>query len=148
MTLATTLLDADLYSVKNLADLYRLRWEIETNLGHLKTSMGLDVLKCKTVDGVLKEMIVFCLLYNLVRLVMLNASRLQNVDVRRISFIDALRWLASVHAGEKLSPLVVNPDRPDRCEPRVRKRRPKQFPVMKQPRRILQDALKNKGKKA
>lgn len=148
VTLATTLLDAEIYSVNDLADLYRQRWEIETNLAHLKTTMGLDVLKCKTVDGVLKELIVFCLLYNLVRLVMLNAARIQNVDVRRISFIDALRWLASANAGEKLPPLVVNPDRPDRCEPRVRKRRPKQFPVMRQPRRILQDALKNKGKNA
>ncbi|MFN9977592.1 MAG: transposase, partial [Phycisphaerae bacterium] len=126
--------------------LYRLRWDIETNLSHLKTSMGLDVLKCKTVDGVLKEMIVFCLLYNLISLVMLNAARTQNVDVRRISFIDALRWLASADAGETLVPLAVNPDRPNRCEPRVRKRRPKQFPVMKQPRKILQDALKNNGK--
>jgi uncharacterized membrane protein SirB2 len=59
-----------------------------------------DVLKCKTVDGVLKEMIAFCLLYNLVGLVMLNAARIQNVDVHRISFIDALRWLASARAGE------------------------------------------------
>jgi hypothetical protein len=148
VTLATTLLDADRYSASDLADLYRLRWDIETNLSHLKTSMGLDVLKCKTVDGVLKEMIVFCLLYNLISLVMLNAARTQNVDVRRISFIDALRWLASADAGETLVPLTVNPARPDRCEPRVRKRRPKQFPVMKQPRKVLQDALKNKGRNA
>ncbi|MFN8710746.1 MAG: IS4/IS5 family transposase, partial [Planctomyces sp.] len=98
--------------------------------------------------GVLKEMIVFCLLYNLISLVMLNAARTQNVDVRRISFIDALRWLASADAGETLVPLTVNPARPDRCEPRVRKRRPKQFPVMKQPRKVLQDALKNKGRNA
>jgi hypothetical protein len=146
VTLATTLLDAKIYSVADLAGLYRSRWEIETSLGHLKTSMGLDVLKCKTVDGVLKELIVFCLMYNLVRLVMLNAARLQQVDVRRISFLDALRWLASAQAGETLCSLVVNPHRPDRCEPRVRKRRPKNFPLMKQPRRILQQALKNTGK--
>jgi hypothetical protein len=46
------------------------RWGIETNFAHLKTTMGLDVLKCKTVDGVLKELIVFSLIYNLVRLAM------------------------------------------------------------------------------
>lgn len=84
--------------------------------------MGLDVLNCKTVDGALKELIVFCLLDNLIHLVMLNAARIQNVDVRQIRFIDAVRWLASSEAVEKLVPLVVNPNRPNRCEPRGRKR--------------------------
>jgi hypothetical protein len=55
--------------------------------------MGLDVLKCKTVDGVLKELIVFALIYNLVRLVMAQAARRQQVLIDRISFIDAVRWL-------------------------------------------------------
>ncbi|MFN8707649.1 MAG: hypothetical protein ACK50J_13280, partial [Planctomyces sp.] len=98
--------------------------------------------------GVLKEMIVFCLLYNLISLVMLNAARTQNVDVRRISFIDALRWLASAEAVEKLIPLVVNPDCPDRSEPRVRKRRPKQFPVMKQTRKNPAGCPEKNGKNA
>ena len=70
ITLVTTLLDAVLYPVEALAQLYWARWGIETNFAHLKTTMGLDVLKCKTVDGVLKELIVFALIYNLVRLVM------------------------------------------------------------------------------
>jgi len=76
-------------------ELFRQRWEIETNFGHLKTTMKMDVLKCKTVDGVLKELQVFALIYNLVRQVMLQAAGRQRVDVRRISFIDALRWLQS-----------------------------------------------------
>ena len=57
ITLVTTLLDAALYTVEALAQLYWARWGIETNFAHLKTTMGLDVLKCKTVDGVLKELI-------------------------------------------------------------------------------------------
>lgn len=61
VTLATTLLDAELYPPEALAELYRARWRIETNFGRLKTTMGLDVLKCKTVEGVLKELIVFAL---------------------------------------------------------------------------------------
>lgn len=52
--------------------------------------MGLNVLKCKTVDGVLKELIVFALIYNLVRVVMAQAARRQQVDIDRISFIDAV----------------------------------------------------------
>ena len=53
----------------------------QTNFAHLKTTMGLDVLKCKTVDGVLKELVVFALIYNLVRLVMSQAARRQRVVV-------------------------------------------------------------------
>ena len=107
--------------------------------------MGLDVLKCKTVDGVLKELIVFALIYNLVRLVMWEAATRQQVDIERISFIDALRWLASARVGEPLPPLVVNPHRPNRYEPRVRKRRPKPYPLMRKPRQQLRKELISKS---
>jgi len=144
VTLVTTLLDPAAYTTDALADLYFARWRIETNLAHLKTTMGMDVLKCKSVDGVLKEMIVFALMYNLVRLVMLEAAHRQSVDVERISFIDAARWLDSARDGEALRPLVVNPERPDRYEPRVRKRRPKQYPLMQKPRQELRKSLADK----
>lgn len=144
ITLVTTLVDAELYSRRALTDLFCRRWEIETNFAHLKTTMKMDVLKCKTVDGVLKELQVFALIYNLVRQVMLLAAARQNVDVRRISFIDALRWLQTAQPGDELSQLVVNPHRPNRLEPRVRKRRPKEYPLMKTPRRQLKEQLENK----
>ena len=79
--------------------------------------------------------------YNLVRLVMIEASRRQGVDVERISFIDAMRWLVEARPGDDLAELVVNPDRPGRCEPRVRKRRPKAYPLMTKPRSVLRKAL-------
>lgn len=145
VTLVTTLLDADTYPLTDLAQLYFKRWRIETNFGHLKTTMKMDVLKCKTVDGLLKELTVFALIYNLVRLVMLEASRRQHVNVERISFVDALRWLAAAHTDEPLTPLIVNPDRPFRYEPRVRKRRPKEYPLMKKPRHELRKALECNG---
>jgi hypothetical protein len=144
ITLVTTLVDAERYSVEDLADLFLARWGIETNFGHLKTTMGLDVLKCKTVNGVLKELIVFALIYNLVRLVMGQAARRQQVSIARISFIDALRWLASAQDDELLPALVVNPHRPYRYEPRVRKRRPKPYPLMTKPRQELRKSLANK----
>ncbi len=143
VTLVTTLLDADVYTIDELAKLYFARWRIEVNFAHLKTTMRLDVLKCKTVDGVLKELIVFALVYNLVRLVMWAAAVRQNVDVERISFIDAARWLAAAEPTEQLIRLVVNPHRPYRYEPRVRKRRPKQYPLMKAPRNELRKSLAN-----
>jgi hypothetical protein len=143
ITLVTTLLDAALYTVEALAQLYWARWGIETNFAHLKTTMGLDVLKCKTVDGVLKELIVFALIYNLVRLVRAQAARRQQVAIDRISFVDAARWLASARDEESLPWLVINPHRPYRYEPRVRKRRPKQYPLMQTPRKELRKLLAN-----
>jgi len=81
----------------------------------------------------------------LTRLVMLEASHRQGVPPERISFIDALRWLATAAVGDPLPSLVVNPHRPNRIEPRVRKRRPKQYPLMTRPRRELHQVIANKG---
>ena len=141
VTLVTTLLDADVYSFTDLAELYHRRWEIETNFGHVKTTMKMDVLKCKTVDGVLRELQVFALIYNLIREVMLQAAKQQGVPVNRISFIDAMRWLDAAQFGDELSRLVVLPDRPNRYEPRVKKRRPKQYKLMNKPRKQLKEEL-------
>ena len=82
-------------------------------------------------------MYVFALVYNMVRQVMLEAARCQHVDVRRISFIDALRWLQTASPSDTLPNLIVNPHRPNRLEPRVVKRRPKQYTLMNKPRRQL-----------
>jgi Transposase DDE domain len=144
ITLVTTLLDPVAYPKAALAELYLSRWQIEVNLDHMKTTMGMAVLHCKTVEGVLKELYMFALAYNLIRLVMLEASRLQKVPLDRISFIDALRWLRDAKAETKLTPLVVNPLRPNRLEPRVIKRRMKEYNLMKQPRNVLRKALPRK----
>lgn len=141
LTLVTTLLDPERYPAKALAELYRRRWGIETNLRHLKTTMNMEVLRCHTVDGVLKELAMFALVYNLVRLVMVEAARRQKVLVDQISFIDALRWLRTAQPGTPLPKLVVLPHRPNRHEPRVVKRRPKAYPRMTQPRAQLRKAL-------
>jgi IS4 transposase len=69
ITLVTTLLAPEVYHVADLAKLYRQRWQVETSLAHLKTTMQMDVLHGKTVPGVLKELTVFALVYNLVRMV-------------------------------------------------------------------------------
>jgi hypothetical protein len=145
VTLVTTLLDAELSPLEELAELYRRRWEAEGHLKALKTTMKMEVLRCETVAGVSKELFMFALVYNLVRVVMLEASRRQGVPVNRISFVDALRWLMEARPGAALPKLVVNPDRSDRVEPRVRKRRPKQYPLMTKPRSTLRKSLLAKG---
>jgi len=144
VTLATTLLDPIRYPADDLAELYGQRWQIETNFRHLKQTMKMDVLRCHTLAGVQKELTMYALVYNLVRLVMREAARRQAVEVTRISFVDALRWLATVGVGQTAMQLVVNPLRPNRIEPRVRKRRATRYPPMSRPRTEVRNALLRK----
>ncbi len=130
VTLVTTLLDGQTYTAEALAELYRGRWRVEGKLRALKQTMGMDELKCRSVAGVRKELMAYAIVYNLVRPVMVEAADRQGVDPDRVSFIDAMRWLIEARPGDGLPRLVVNPSRPDRLEPRVRKRRPKQYPLM------------------
>lgn len=141
VTLVTTLLDPVAYPADALAALYHSRWRVEVNLGHLKTTLGLDVLRCQTEAGVRREIVMFAVVYNLVRVVMGEAARHQEVHPDRISFADALRWLASSPPGTPLPNLVVNPSRPDRVEPRCQKRRAKKYPYMIHSRAILRQKL-------
>jgi hypothetical protein len=141
LTVVTTLLDPGEYPVEELAELYFARWRVECNLKHLKITLGMDVVKCRSVDGVVKELLMFGLVYNLVRAAMLQAAKAEGVEPDRISFIDALRWLRAALWADVPLRLKVNPLRPGRCQPRVRKRRPKNYPVMKKPRQELLQAL-------
>ena len=84
---------------------------------------------------------VFALVYNLTRPVMLAAARDQSVPHDRLSFVDALRWLASACEHKPKLELLINPPRPGRYEPRVRKRRPKAYPLMTRPRGQLRQQL-------
>jgi hypothetical protein len=141
VTLVTTLLDRRRYPKEALARLYEQRWQTEVNLRHLKQTLKMDVLRCGTWRGVWKEMLMFVLVYNLVRRVMLEAAQRQGVAPDRISFVDALRWLREARRGEELPPLKVNRQRRGRVEPRVRKRRPKQYDLMNKPRSELRAKL-------
>ena len=145
ITLVTTLTDRERYPAGELMKLLERRWDVETNLRHLKMTMGMDVLRFKTVEGVLKELMIYVLVYNLVRIVMLEAAKRQRVPVGRISFIDALTWTVHAQPGDPLPHLLVNPPRPKRLEPRAVKRRPKQYPLLNKPRDQLRKALFGKG---
>jgi hypothetical protein len=141
ITLVTTLLDGDIYRVADLAELYHQRWRVETSLAQLKTSMQMDVLHGQTVPGVLKELTVLASVYNLVRMVMCQSATRQQIGVERISFVEALRWLSAPSTGRPLAALIVNPIRPQRVEPRVKKRRPKSFPFRIKPRQERRQQL-------
>ena len=144
VTLVTTLLDAELYPAPEIAKLYESRWQIEVDLRDLKETLGLDELKGTKVATVEKELLVYVLVYNLIRLVMAEAAERQETDPHRISFIDALRWLQPGKPVVTLPRLIVNPRRIDRIEPRCRKRRPKNYPLMTKPRESLRKLLKKR----
>jgi Transposase DDE domain len=144
VTLVTTLLDASAYPAEALADLYLRRWQVEVYLRDLKITLKMDILKCKTEDGVLKELAVFALVYNLVRSVACESAKARGVAADRVSVMDAVRWLVGAEGDEDLSVILINPSRKGRIEPRVKKRRPKAYPLMTKPRAVLRKQLADK----
>ena len=105
----------------------------------------MDVLQCQTEAGVRREMVMYAVVYNLVRVVMWEAGRRQGVRPDRISFVDALRWLASAPPGAPLPEFIVNPLRRPRIEPRCKKRRAKKYPYMIRPRRVLREEIRRQA---
>lgn len=145
VTIATTLLDPILYPKDAVAELYGIRWQVETHFAELKTTLKMRKLKCKTEDGIRKELTIYCLIYNLVHAVIAKAAAQQGVTPDRISFIDTIRWLCLAQAGEAIPRLVVNPKR-DRHEPRVIKDLQDTYRKMTRPRSELQQELKMRGR--
>lgn len=154
---ATTLLDAAAYPAEDLGELYRRRWQAELNLRSLKVVLGMDVLRCLSPALVRKEVWVHLLAYNLLRTVLAQAAQGHGLEPWQISFKGALqtvlafaealadaaaeRWpaLYAVLLAAVASHRVG--DRPDRVEPRKRKRRPKHYPYLMQPRDEARKAL-------
>ncbi len=147
VTIATTLLDETLYPKAEVMELYGLRWRVETRFSELKTTLKMRKLKSKSTEGVMKELAVYCLVYNMVRAVTAAAGLRQKVDPERISFIDALRWLLLAEPGAPIPDLIVNPVR-HRHEPRVIKDLQDTYRKMCRPRAELRKELKNAGKTA
>lgn len=151
ITVATTLLEDQRYSKEALAQLYYRRWLAELCLRDIKTSMGMDILRCKTPDMIHKELVMFIIAYNLVRALMLKTAQKHKVELNRLSFKGTLatvrQWAPALKAiksakgkGEMIRDILllisrdIVPDRPDRQEPRARKRRPKSFQLLGKPR--------------
>lgn len=153
VTLVTTLLDREVYPTTEIMRLYGQRWEVELDLKHLKTTLGMDILRGKTPEMVRKEIYAHLLAYNLLRTLMWEAGTTHKVDPLRLSlqgtrqhldnFIPQLASASNkkrVQLYQTLLKTIVHklvPERPNRCEPRVRKRRPKSYPLMMKPRQPL-----------
>jgi len=147
----TTLTDAETYTATELTDLYCQRWDVELFFRDIKTTMGMDILRCKTPRMIRKELLMHFIVYNCLRLLMLRAAEKAQVPVRLISFKASLqtlrqwvplfkpemiptehrRLIALLHDSTAASMLF---QRPGRREPRCIKRRPKNFQLLTRPR--------------
>jgi hypothetical protein len=150
LVVATTLVEAPVYSREDIADLYHQRWHVELDLRSLKQTLKMDILSCKSPEMARKEVWAHLLGYNLVRAVQAQAALAAGVRPRQLSFAGALptlqafRWLLVAGAGACLErgreALVVAVgthrvgNRPGRVEPREVKRRPKSYQRLRQPR--------------
>ena len=137
--LVTTMLDQRKVSKADLSQLYKRRWSVELDLRNLKTTMGMETLHCQTPKMNEKELWVHLLAYNLIRLLMAQAANDAGVDPRSLSFKHASQlwteWNSrGMTASTDLFILIAQSEvgqRPDRIEPRQRKRRPKPYPWLK-----------------
>ena len=141
VSLITTLLDTKTYPSLEIVKLYGFRWEVEVNLRHLKNTLGMDVLHCKTPSMVRKEIYIYLLAYNLLRSLMWSSCTTYGTPPLRLSlqgtrhhfsnFIPELLAASSTQRDQiyrTLLKVIVHrsvPLRPGRNEPRVRKRRPR-----------------------
>jgi hypothetical protein len=155
--IVTSLLDPGAFPPKELAGLYRARWHAELDLRTIKQVMQMDVLRCQTPAMVRKEIWGHLLVYNLLRAVMAEAAHREGLQPRSLSFqgarqvVDGFRAelaratlsLAERLRGEALRAIAGErvDHRPDRYEPRARKRREKMYPRLQEPRRLARKRL-------
>jgi hypothetical protein len=147
----TTILDASIGGGQ-IGELYERRWDGEVDIRSIKSTMKMDVLRCKTPEMVRKEIWTHLLAYNLLRTVMAVAAHENGLEPRAISFKGAKQTLTAfapkleaAHPEERaglvdamLRAVAYHrvSDRPGRWEPRARKRRPKPGARLTQPRRV------------
>lgn len=151
LVLVTTLLDAQLYPAHEIIAAYLRRWRLEMCLDDLKTTLGLDALRCQSPAMIQREILMLLIAHNLVRAVMAEAASVHAVPLDRISFtgtLEALRSFSRACAqsscrrsqqrlwAEMLRVIAADPVplRPDRWEPRAVKRRPKTYDRLNRPR--------------
>jgi Transposase DDE domain len=155
--LVTTLLDPNFVSPRELGALYKMRWNIEVDFRTIKATLEMDVLRCKSQPMVEKEIAVYFLAYNLVRWAMAKAGLLADVLPRVLSFTGAKRLLSAFAdqlrriSGDAVGNLIATvlrciatqrlPHRPDRIEPRAKKRRPNNLPLLTVPRQAARDLI-------
>ena len=157
-TLVTTLLCPKQFDKAALKSLYQSRWHVELDLRNIKTTLGMERLSCQTPAMAIKEIWVYLLAYNLIRLMMAQAALLAYRFPRQLSFKHTVQiWIAWAQHGigaehdDKLYGLFVLiaqqrvGDRPGRIEPRAIKQRPKPYPLLTKPRVLARADVRKHG---
>jgi Transposase DDE domain/Insertion element 4 transposase N-terminal len=152
VVLISTLLDPETCPADALRELYGERWNVELHFHQIKVLLAMDVLRCKSPELIAREVALHRIAYNLVRSLMQRSAHLHDVPLGRLSFkgsLDGLRqWSAVIAAAgatpRKQSQLIdqmlaalardLVPHRPERSEPRAKKRRPKNYQLLTKPR--------------
>ena len=157
LMLVTTLLDAVAYPAAEIIEAYRRRWRLEMCLDDLKTTLGLDTLRCLSPAMVHRELLMLLVAHNLVRTVMAQAATAHAVPLDRLSFTGALVTMRHFCAASaqtarprmrhllwsallRIIAADLIPRRPNRWEPRAVKRRPKSYPRLNRPRHQYRQA--------
>lgn len=158
--LVTTLLNAKQVPKEALKGLYRRRWQVELGLRNLKTTLGMDQLSCKSPVMVEKEIWVYLLAYNLIRLSMSEAAHISGCQPCQLSFKHTLQlWLLwnDYTTGEERTAADIRRQwcalvaqqrigwRNGRLEPRALKRRPKTYSLLTQPRALAREEIRRHG---
>jgi len=156
--LITTLTCPDRIPKQALKTLYKSRWQVELDIRNIKTTLGMETLSCKTPQMGEKEMWVYLLAYNLIRLMMAQSALMADVLPRTLSFKHTLQlWLGwsgnhkQANEQDSISGLLLLVaeqsvgNRPGRIEPRAIKRRPKPYPLLTKPRHDAKEVIKNYG---
>ena len=156
--LVTTMLDPRKTRKQDLSDLYLRRWHVELDFRNIKTTLGMDVLRCMTPKMIEKELWVNLLAYNLIRLLMAQAAIESGLQPRQLSFKHTVQiwtqWtLLNVGRSQdwqrdilfKLIAQIRVGERSGRLEPRARKRRPKPYPWLKVPRKLARQQIRELG---
>jgi len=155
VTLVTTLLDHHVYTYELLAELYGLRWQVEIDLRHLKTTMHMEHIHSKTPEMVRKEFYVHLLAYNLIRATLWEAGIKHNAHPLRLSYKGAIQHVLSFVPilaiiknrdytyGVMLTIISQGKllDRPFRVEPRMVRSKKRQFPRLTRPRQEIRQKL-------
>ncbi len=156
--LITTLLSPKIFPKNELKELYKKRWHVEVDFRNIKTTLGMETLSCKTPEMAEKEMWVYLLAYNLIRLLMAQSALLADILPRQLSFKHTVQlWTAwcqqtqsvcvQFDEGALFILIAQNTvgNRPGRIEPRAVKRRPKPFPLLMERREIARERVRENG---
>jgi hypothetical protein len=141
-----------------LKALYWRRWHVELDVRNIKTTLGMEALRCRTPEMARKELWAYLLAYNLIRLLMAQAALLADQVPRQLSFKHTVQVWISWHARGGTSHdgalihglllLIAEPRvglRPGRIEPRQRKRRNNTYPLMTKPRAEAREEVRLNG---